>query len=197
MSKLICFRVDDEQKARIEAAASIQNKSVTTFVKENVMRAVENVESRLPKQTKRLDLFGEVEDTTPEKVEPRPPKQTKRRAAVPPWFRALCHEAARGGSFGFHRVGYRWASNMPPGTPPGFAYAEWQEQVDDIRKKIEIALLMRVGGKKWRQAVNESILAWFRKNFPSQIDLIPIRRQSEFAEGFLDAGEDTIRMRGK
>lgn len=195
MSKLICFRVDDEQKARIEDAASIQNMSVTTFVKENVMRAVTKVESRSQGQAKQASLFDRKESVTPENDESRPPNRTK-RVAVPAWFRELCREAARGGSFGFHRVGYRWAGKTPD-PPPGFAYPEWQEQVDRIRNKISTALLMRVGGKKWREAVNDSILAWFRENFPSQMDLIPVRRQVEFAEGFLDAFEDGTSTRSE
>ncbi len=197
MSKLICFRVDEKQKARIEAAAINQNKTVTTFVKENIMKAVEDVESRQSKQPKRATLFDEVEEAPSRDAESPPVKQAKRRAAVPSWFRSLCREAARGGSFGFHRVGYRWASNMPPGPPPGFTPNQWHEQLEEIKNKFETGLLMRAGGKKWREAVNESILKWFRQNFPSQMDLIPRRRQNEFAEGFLDAGEDVIRTRSK
>jgi Protein of unknown function (DUF1778) len=193
MGKLICFRVDEEQKARIEAAANILNKSVTTFVKETVMSVVEKVESRPRKQTEHLNLFDTEGRPAPES--PRA-KQKKPSAAVPAWFRELCREAARGGSFGFHRVGYRWASNMPPDIPPGFTYSEWQEQVESIKNSLAIAALTTVD-KKWRDALIESILAWFTRNFPSQMELIPSRRHREFAQGFLDAANDTMRMPSK
>jgi uncharacterized protein (DUF1778 family) len=194
MGKLICFRVDDDQKARIEAAAFFLNKSVTTFVKENVMSAVENVESRSDKQPKQASLFDMDRSATPEEVESPPAKQTKRRATVPAWFRALCREAAKGGSFGFHRVGYRWASNMP-NPPPGFAPAEWQEEVASLQGKLDMAWLFT--DKKRRTAIAELILAWFVRNFPQFMELIPPRRRGEFVLGFLDDFDDRMKMRGE
>jgi hypothetical protein len=192
MSKLICFRVDDDQKARIEAAAAVVHRTVSTFIKENIMKAVEGIESRPESRQKTRSLFDVGEDNSVAAGESSEPEQ-KKGGPAPTWFRDICKEAARGGSFGFHRVGYRWTSNMPDTTPLGFTRAQWQEQIRSMNNALSLGSL----GGKWRKGLIEVVLAWFDRNFPSHMELIPSRRRREFAQGFVDAANDLGRMRAE
>jgi hypothetical protein len=170
--KMICFRVDDGQKARIDAAAATQGKSSSTFVKETVMSAVEKVESRRPKQAKPHD-------------------------DVPTWFRAFCREAAKGGSFGFHRVGYRFANSMPPDDPLRRPYGEWEDEQERLRTSLQLAQIWDLQDAKRRDALTAHIWDWFAQNFPNAMKLIPGRRRSQFVLGFLDHMADEIRRRNE
>src|SRR5262249_45642198 len=76
ITQMVCFRTDPVTKRRIEEAARQRAQSVTTFVREAVMKAVEKAEaSGAPKRA----VHG----------------------GVPTYFRAFCLEASRGGKLGY------------------------------------------------------------------------------------------------
>ena len=165
-TKLICFRVDDEQKARIEAAASIQGKTVTTFVKEAVMNAVAQIESR-------------------------PPKQSKPHAGVSTFFRALCQEAGQGGSFGFRAVGHQFAKALGSEVPPAVrSLDEWQDDLNALAETLEPTRSWEPTTLTRRPALVDAIWGWFTKHYPNAMKLVPARRRDQFLIGIVDAFTD-------
>lgn len=164
--ELICFRLDDGQKGRIKDAASIQGKTVTTFIKEAVMNAVVQFESR-------------------------PPKRPKPHTGVPAYFRALCQEATQGGSFGFRAVGYQFARTIASQIPHAQDFDEWQDELNALgeiilapTRTLEPSALIR------RHTMTEAVWTWFTKNYPNAMRLIPARRRDQFLLGVYDAAAD-------
>jgi hypothetical protein len=170
-SNRISFRVDDQLKARIEAAACIQGKSVTTFAKEVLMTAVEQIESR-------------------------PRRQPKPHVGVPTFFRALCHEAGQGGSFGFRTVGQQFAQALGGLIPEAQDFDGWQAELDALAQLL-------VPARKWeapalirRTEMSEAVWGWFARNYPNAMKLVPERRRDQFLMGVYDAfADETIGLR--
>src|SRR5713226_10007166 len=80
----IILRVDEEAKRRISEAARRTGESLSSFVTEAAMEAVENAERRLSQEA----------------------RGSRRGGAYPTFFRALCGTAKTGGAMGYSVAGY-------------------------------------------------------------------------------------------
>jgi len=161
-SKTIIVRVDGGLKARIEAAASRQGKSITTFVLEAAENAARMVETMQTTQ------------------------KPKGRGACPTWFVATCHEATQGGAGGYKSVGYALAKGLASVQDWDKAVEEWQEALDQLGKMVS-----GVGSWGHRGTPDdEKVWGWFEKHLPRCVALIPRRRRQAFLAGVYQAAAD-------
>lgn len=100
----LVIRIEGEVKRQLEAAASREGLSLSTFVIRAAMAKAQNVLKK-----------------------PEPAKGAFR--GVPTFFRALCDEATRGGSLGYEGVGFSLARTIPTMCPDDLTEEEWQEEV--------------------------------------------------------------------
>jgi hypothetical protein len=103
----ICFRVDPETKVRIESAARARGQSVTTFLKEAVINAVE-------------------------KAEKNPPQRPRRLRDVQDFCLALCWEAQHGGRSGYYRAGRSVFGKVAASDASCLRQTDWQRRVQEL-----------------------------------------------------------------
>jgi hypothetical protein len=177
MSKLICFRVDEEQKARIENAANDAGQSVTTFIKESIMATVDRIEARSKQKTPaRLSKAM------------REHRQSTTHQAIIEWLRNLCEEATKGGSLGFREVGERfsWSIHFRHQTEhcavvkPG---DEWGMILQEIDRLLARTLKTAPETVIEDDAYNEQVWSFVASHFSDAAKLIPSRRRHQFLLG--------------
>ena len=105
---MLTIRIQEDEKSRIEEAATRRGKTLSAFVLEAAMKAT-----------------SRVEDEDPAKVSRGP-------QGVPAFFRTLCETAQAGGGEGYGLAGRMLARHAPDLIPEGVSKAEWRRQVDGL-----------------------------------------------------------------
>lgn len=110
---------------------------------------------------------------------------------VPTFFRARCNDARRGGTASYRTAGYelaRHVSNLIEGRSD-----------EDIESKLdELAeLLLPTSPSDPRKIDRElrddsAVIAWFKREFPACIAVVPARRRGQFLTGVYEATDDDI-----
>lgn len=109
----IIVRVSEEDKKRIVAAARSVGKSITLFVLEVTMKAVDSIEERTKSDRPRIIGKGHC----------------------PTWFRASCWTASQGGSMSYRWVGKQMAGSL--GAEEPYELEEvWEERVEELRELL-------------------------------------------------------------
>lgn len=107
-----------------------------------------------------------------EKVLARP------RGPLPTYFRALAARAAAGGEGNWTEVGYAFAQGC---------VSDLMNEIGDDDAEKEIRRLERVASRSAPKPPTtedlDAVLAWFDKNFPRCMALVPDRRRRVFAFG--------------
>lgn len=107
---------------------------------------------------------------------------------IPAFFRGLCNEARSGGRGGYKAAGHelaRHVSNLVEGDDPAAKLDELASLLfpctaDD---PLRIAYVRRDHDALW---------AWFKRDFPRCMDLVPTRRRRKFLEGIYQAADDGL-----
>ena len=120
----------------------------------------------------------------------KPPKSRRFFQGVPTFFRAACFEAGQGGSNGYHWAGVNLAR----------ALAGLVEAEDDDEKEAKLEELARLldAGRRYtgvRGIDQAEVIAWFEREFPRCIELVPPRRRSQFIRGLKSAHEEHNSLR--
>lgn len=149
----LILRIDQKLKRRLAEVARRKGVSMTTFVTEEVDKAVARAE-RQPKKPSTGTFRG-----------------------VPTFFRAACAEAQRGGEGGYRGAGWTLALHAEQMLGEELTGKELKPKLDDVQKAVE---------KKDAAAV----AAWFEREFPRCMELVPRRRREQFGLGVLDAADD-------
>jgi hypothetical protein len=110
------------------------------------------------------------------KAIPKPATSASR--GVPAFFRALCQEATRGGGLSYRVAGYELTRRLPE-------LIESATPKERERKSEEFTAL--AGPKKPRDEAK--VLAWFNRELPRCMKLVPSRRFGQFVEGVYQAAE--------
>jgi hypothetical protein len=108
----LVIRIEGEVKRQLEAAASREGLSLSTFVIRAAMAKAQNVLKK-----------------------PEPAKGAFR--GVPTFFRALCDEATRGGSLGYEGVGFSLARTIPSMCPDDLTMEEWESEVETLVELVK------------------------------------------------------------
>jgi hypothetical protein len=171
MSKtgLICFRADPEFKRRIVLAARGKGQTITSFLREVILRAVTKAESRQP-------------------------VKRQSRGACPAYFRACCEQASRGGTLGYGRAGYELARHLGSVGPYELEADDWQAELNRLGELLRPTGAPVGSGDIHRIADedvdNDAVLGWFDEHCPRCMELVPRRRRAQFLEGVFKAMED-------
>jgi hypothetical protein len=104
---------------------------------------------------------------------------------VPSFFLALCQEASRGGSHSYQWAGYELARHTAE-------LLEGEDNATYARKLAELmAALAGPAEDSTVQPMDEAaVLAWYAREFPRCLSLVPRQRRSAFAEGIRECWED-------
>ncbi len=105
---------------------------------------------------------------------------------VPAFFRGLCRDARSGGRGGYKAAGHelaRHVGDLVEGDGPEVELEElagllFPRSPDDPK---QIAYVRRD---------DEAVWAWFQREFPRCMDLVPTRRRGKFLEGVYQAADD-------
>jgi hypothetical protein len=100
---------------------------------------------------------------------PSPPVPRTTSGACPAYFRAICWEASQGGDQGYMRAGRKLLRTAA-------SEIAWESD-DELTEKFND--LKRV----LQRRNDDGVLAWFDREFPRCMALIPRRRRSTFLEG--------------
>jgi hypothetical protein len=155
-SQVVIIRVDAETKGRIAQAARDRGLTITTFLVSAADRAART-------------LARSAEVGTDKSRRTTESGRRLAGGACPAFFRTICHEARRGGYRGYAAAGYELTRHLPElvaGDPP-----------KEVRGKLaELAKLIRRGDAP-------EVLAWFQRELPRCMALIPKRRHGTFLKG--------------
>jgi hypothetical protein len=102
------------------------------------------------------------------RVAPRPALR-KTSGACPTFFKATCWEASRGGGHG-----YDWAGRKLIGCASSLIAADTTEEQDEKVKELTGLISARN---------DDLVLAWFDRELPRCMELIPQRRRASFLAG--------------
>ena len=108
---VLTLRVDRETKRRITHAAKRQNKSITAFVLETTMKAVQRIE--------------------------RQPETQAVRGPCPSFFKACCATAAMGGGGSYKWAGHQLAGHVRRLCPWELEEEEWLARLDGLYELVE------------------------------------------------------------
>lgn len=101
---------------------------------------------------------------------------------VPTFFRACCREASRGGKHSYEEAGHELARHC--------------DNLHDEPEAVMGELLTLLNdAAKWYQrtdAAHQAVLAWFDREFPKCMALIPARRRDQFVRGVFRAYDDEL-----
>jgi len=157
---MLVVRVDGETKRRIEDAAKAKAVSVTTFVTEAAVR--------------------EAQRTKP--IDPR-----RHFQGVPTFFRACCAEAAQGGTGGYASAGFHLASGVAS------LHDDPDEVMDELRDLVAAARradALDIRANRPLNYADRAVLAWFDREFPRCMALVPARRRQQFLRGIMSADDE-------
>jgi len=114
-TELIIVRVDPETKSRIEAAARLTGKSITTFILEAAEKAARKAEAM-----------------------PTAAMQTKPkgRGACPTFFLAFCTGARQGGESGYFGAGHELMRHVASLGDDELGEAEWDARLDQLEELL-------------------------------------------------------------
>jgi hypothetical protein len=111
----LIVRVDEEAKQRIKKAAHAAGKSMTAFVLENAMQAVEKLERSRPRESR------------------------VNRGACPTFFRACCATAKSGGDSGYKWAAYELTRALDGLCPDELDAPEWTDHLEVLSDLLEEA----------------------------------------------------------
>lgn len=95
---------------------------------------------------------------------------------MPTFFRLHCHTAAHGGAKGYFDAGWHLALATPSLLEP-LDYPEVvQGKLDELRSALDSG--------DFRE-----IIAWYEKEFPKCMELVPQRRRNQFARAIVEVDE--------
>jgi hypothetical protein len=107
------------------------------------------------------------------------PARRKSAGAVPTFFQALCVEARKGGGMGYEAVGRKLCCTAAE-------LIDWDSSEERKEKFRELRALIRSGD-------DGGVLAWFNRELPKCMALIPRRRRALFLRGVFEAAaEDPV-----
>lgn len=156
-SSSLIVRLEDEWKHRIAAAAQREGKSVTAFVLNAAMHAVERTEATQPKRAKKTKPAA--------------------RGPCPMFFRASCATAKSGGASNYATVGSSLTGALASEVPYDLELEEWEARLRELEALVQSNRYRRT------PAFYKEVAAWFVKNLPRCMELIPTRRHESFARG--------------
>ncbi len=104
---------------------------------------------------------------------------------VPTFFRACCREASYGGANSYKWTGYELARHT-------ISLLAYEDVVDKQAKLEELhqALRSRSETSQGRQMDGAAVIAWYEREFPCCLELVPSARRSQFAEGIRECWEN-------
>jgi predicted DNA-binding protein len=99
-------------------------------------------------------------------------KSTQRtQGACPAYFRALCMTAQAGGESGYYHAGHALARGLESEGSYEMTSGEWDAEISKLEE------LLSAGGN------DDDVIAWFERNLPRCVELVPRRRRAQFVEG--------------
>jgi hypothetical protein len=110
------------------------------------------------------------------RVEANPPRYESKFRGVPTFFRGNCATAAQGGAGGYRLAGWHLAHH----TGRLMEY-ETDEERDAKAEELEQALA---------RDDSAAVLAWYEREFPRCMELVPSRRREQFLKGVFEVAED-------
>jgi hypothetical protein len=97
--------------------------------------------------------------------------------ALPGFFKATVHEARRGGEGGYYHAGRILMLHVTSLAPYDVEDDEWAACLDVLERHI--------GAND-----DDAVLAWFEKELPRCMDLVPKRRREQFLRGVYECYEE-------
>jgi hypothetical protein len=98
---------------------------------------------------------------------------------VPLLFRAACLEATRGES-GYYEAGWALLHNLP-------TLVKGESEDDRQAKLDELEGILGDRGDQGDQGDDRSVIAWFKRELPRCMELVPARRRRQFVKGVFDS----------
>ena len=112
-------------------------------------------------------------------------KTTVHFRGVPTFLRALCEEAAYGGTSSYRTAGYELARHTAE-LLESDTDEEWQAKLNELYQALtgcaETPCVWPMDEAR--------VIAWYTREFPRCMDLVPARRHAIFAEGIRQCWED-------
>ena len=96
---------------------------------------------------------------------------------VPSFFRGCVIEASYGGSGGYKVAGWHLALSVRG------LLERYTEEDEEEQKIAELKDALTDGS-------DQSVIAWFKREFPACMKLVPARRRIQFVQGIRDAHEE-------
>jgi predicted transcriptional regulator len=112
-----------------------------------------------------------VEEASKAAQRPRPKSRAVFRG-VPTFFRACCATAAEGGGHGYSSAAYELARHTAR------LLSQDVEDEDDLTRRLDELR------NAWATNDRAAVIAWYQREFPRCIALVPVRRHAAFAQGF-------------
>jgi hypothetical protein len=117
----------------------------------------------------------EAAEKAAEKVEAMPTKSAammkpKGKGACPTYFLALCMEARQGGESSYADAGHELMRHVASELNHDLELDETQERLDQLRELVQLR-------------DDKSVLAWFARELPRCMKLVPARRRLQFLKG--------------
>jgi hypothetical protein len=94
--------------------------------------------------------------------------------ACPTWFLAHCRTASQGGSNGYQAAGFELTRSVCNLEPYDIEEEEWGARLAVLAERIDAQ-------------DDAGVLAWFDRNLPRCLALVPHRRQQQFLRGVYQA----------
>jgi hypothetical protein len=124
----------------------------------------------------------ESAETAARKVEAMPEitasmMKPKGRGACPTFFLACCHEASKGGESNYGAAGHELMRHVVHLCDYAVEEDEWEARLDRLQALLDAQ-------------DDDGILAWFDRELPRCMALVPRRRRAQFLKGVLAMHEE-------
>jgi hypothetical protein len=160
----INIHIDGETQRLIESAARRRRRTVNGFVAEAALKEAVEIERAAAKAEGLSECDVEY---------------------VPPYFRACCEVARKGGTDGYRVAGRTLASELDRMMPHGVTKEEWISRLEELQRLVWPPDL-----RPLTKDDHERITDWFGVQFPQCMKLIPKRRSTRFGEGVVELAEE-------
>lgn len=142
-----------------------------------MIRAAQDFKARLEEAARRkgqsMTTFAlDALEKEIRRVEAAPPASRHLRG-VPTYFRAACSTASHGGAQGYRDVGRKFADSMPGELKAQGESGEPEHKLKELQARLDAK---DFGGA----------LAWFDREFPKFMALVPRAKRRQFTEGLYE-----------
>jgi hypothetical protein len=97
-------------------------------------------------------------------------KPTRGKGACPTFFVAACTEAGRGGASGYRQAAWHLTGSLMSLKDYSLSDEEWHARLDRLEQLIDAG-------------DDDGVLAWFERELPRCMALVPQRRRQQFLQG--------------